>query len=75
MLLGFVVAQAGGLRIALADDGFTVRLFGKLAWTGTGDPSRTYGGCLVGFMLAGAVVGAVVCIVLIGFFGRDGDKP
>ena len=51
---GFVIAQSGGLDVTLVGpDRFDVRLFGRLAWTGTGHPRWPHGLLLMGFMFVG----------------------
>ena len=72
ILFAYVVAQAGGLRIVpTGADAYDVRLFGKLAWTGTGNPRADYGGAIMAFIVVGWLTAMVTRWTLMWYFGRD----
>ena len=72
ILIGNVVAQAGGLQIVpTGTDTYAVRLFGKLAWTGTGHPRTDYGWAITAFIVVGWLTAMVMRWMLMWYFGRD----
>ena len=72
ILFAYVVAQAGGLQIVpTGTDTYAVRLFGKLAWTGTGNPRADYGRAITAFIVVGWLTATVTRWTVIWYFGRD----
>ena len=72
ILFGYVIAQAGGLRIVpTGADAYDVQLFGKLAWTGTGHPRADYGRAIMAFIVVGWLTATVTRWTLMWYFRRD----